>query len=59
MSICSNNLDLNLQDYGNDAQEVLLGEFDAAFTKKYANPKTFLHALWKQQGLQWELWLLA
>jgi hypothetical protein len=27
-----------------------LGKFDAAFTKKYANPKTFLHALWNAAG---------
>ncbi len=46
MSIHSNDLDLNLQDYASNAQEVLSGKFDAAFTKKYANPKSFLHALW-------------
>jgi hypothetical protein len=34
MSIRSNDLDLNLQDYANNAQEVLLSKFDAAFTKK-------------------------
>jgi hypothetical protein len=26
------------------------GEFDAAYVKKYANPKTFLHALWNAAG---------
>jgi hypothetical protein len=46
MSVQSNNLDLHLQDYASDAQEVSLGEYDAAYVKKYANPKTFLHALW-------------
>jgi hypothetical protein len=45
MSIRSNDLDLNLQDYASDAQEVSSGEFDAAHVKKYANPKSFLHAL--------------
>ncbi len=29
---------------------MFLGKFDAAFTKKYANPKTFLHALWNAAG---------
>jgi hypothetical protein len=29
---------------------VLLGEFDAAYVKKYANLKTFLHALWNAAG---------
>jgi hypothetical protein len=46
MSICSGNLDLNSQDYLSNAQEVLSGEFDAAYVKKYANPKTFLHPFW-------------
>jgi hypothetical protein len=50
MSICSDYLDLNLHNYANKAQEVLLGKFDAAFTKKYTNPKTFLHALWNAAG---------
>jgi hypothetical protein len=50
MSIRSGDLDLNLQDYANNAQEVSLGKFDAAFTKKYASPKTFLHALWNAAG---------
>jgi hypothetical protein len=50
MSIRSNDLDLNLQDYASDAQEVSLGEFDAAYIKKYANPKSFLHALWNAAG---------
>ncbi len=50
MSIRSDDLDLNLQDYASNAQEVLSGEFDAAYTKKYANPKNFLHALWNAAG---------
>jgi hypothetical protein len=51
MSVQSNNLDLHLQDYASNAQEVLLGEFDAAWVKQYANPKTFLHVLWNAAGL--------
>jgi hypothetical protein len=50
MSIRSNDLDLNLQDYASNAQEVSSGEFDAAFTKKYTNPKSFLHVLWNAAG---------
>jgi hypothetical protein len=50
MSMCSNNLDLNLQDYASYVQEVSLGKFDAALTKKYANPKSFLPALWNAAG---------
>ncbi len=50
MSIHSEDLDLNLQDYASNAQEVLSGEFNAAYVKKYANPKTFLHALWNAAG---------
>ncbi len=50
MSICSDDLDLNLQDYASNAQEVSSGEFNEAFTKKYANPKSFLHALWNAAG---------
>ncbi len=50
MSICSDDLNLNLQDYASDVQEVSSGEFNAAFTKKYANPKSFLHALWNAAG---------
>ncbi len=50
MSIRSDDLDLNLQDYTGNAQEVLSGEFNAAHVKKYANPKTFLHALWNAAG---------
>jgi hypothetical protein len=38
MSIRSGDLDLTLQDYVSDTQEVSWVEFDAAFTKKYANP---------------------
>ncbi len=51
MSICSEDLDLNSQDYSSNAQEVLSGEFNAAYVKKYANPKTFLRALWNAAGL--------
>jgi hypothetical protein len=50
MSIRSGDLDLNSQDYSSNAQEVLSGEFNAAYAKKYANPKTFLHALWDAAG---------
>ncbi len=50
MSVPSDDLDLNLQDYASNAQEVSLGEFDAAYLKKYANPKSFLHALRKPAG---------
>ena len=50
MSVHSNNLDLHLQDYASNAQAVLLGEFDAAYIKKYANPKIFLHALCNAAG---------
>ncbi len=50
MSIRSGDLDLNSQDYSSNAQEVSSGEFDAAYVKKYANPKTFLHALWNAAG---------
>ncbi len=50
INICSDDLDLNLQDYASNAQEVLSGEFDAAYVKNYANPKTFLHALWNAAG---------
>jgi hypothetical protein len=50
MSIHSDDLNLNLQDYANNVQEVLSGEFDAAHIKKYANPQAFLHALWNAAG---------
>jgi hypothetical protein len=50
MSIRSGNLDLNSQDYSSDTQEVSSGEFNAAYVKKYANPKTFLQALWNAAG---------
>jgi hypothetical protein len=50
MSVRSDDLDLNLQDYASNAQEVSLGEFDAAYVKKYANPQSFLHALWNAAG---------
>ncbi len=49
-SVRSNNLDLNLQDYASNTKEVSSGEFDAAYFKKYANPKSFLHALWNEAG---------
>ena len=50
LSVRSNNLDLKLSDYESDAQEVSSGEFDANYVKKYATPKTFLHALWNTAG---------
>jgi hypothetical protein len=45
-SVCSDDLDLHPQYYASNAQEVLLGEFNALYVKMYTNPKTFLHALW-------------
>jgi hypothetical protein len=51
VSVQSNNLDLHLQDYASNAQEVSSGEFDASYVKKYANPKNFLRALWNAAGL--------
>jgi hypothetical protein len=50
ISVHSDDLDLNLSDYESDALEVSLGEFDAKYVKKYANPKSFLHALWNAAG---------
>ncbi len=50
MNICSGNLNLNIKDYSSNAKEVLFGEFNAAYVKKYANPKTFLYALWNAAG---------
>jgi hypothetical protein len=50
MSVRSYDLDLNLQDYASNTQEVSSGESDAAYVKKYANPKSFLHALWNAAG---------
>jgi hypothetical protein len=50
MSIRSYNLDLDLSDYESEAQEVSSGEFDANYYKKYANPKTFLDAVWNAAG---------
>jgi hypothetical protein len=50
MSVRSNDLNLHLQDYASNTQGVLLGEFNAAYIKKYAKPKTFLHALWNAAG---------
>ncbi len=39
MSIHSDDLDLNLHNYVSNAQEVSSGEFNAAYIKKYTNPK--------------------
>ena len=49
-SVRSGDLDLELSEYDNDALEVSSGEFDAKFVKRYANPETFLHALWNTAG---------
>lgn len=49
-SIRSGDLDLELSEYNNEALEVSSGEFDAKFVKRYANPATFLHALWNTAG---------
>ncbi len=38
MSVRSDDLDLQLQDYASDTQEVLSGEFNATYIKKNANP---------------------
>ncbi len=59
MRIRSGNLDLTLQDYASNAQEVSSGKFDAAFTKKYATPNSSCMLCGMQQGLQWEPWLFA
>jgi hypothetical protein len=50
MSIRSHDLDLSLDEYERDAQEVSSGEFDATHSKKYLNPTTFRHALWNAAG---------
>ena len=49
-SVRSGDLDLELSEYDNDALEVSSGEFDAKYVKRYANPATFLHALWNTAG---------
>ncbi len=50
MSVRSYDLDLSLDEYKSNAQEVSSGEFDAIHSKKYANPTTFRHALWNAAG---------
>ena len=50
MSIRSHDLDLSLDEYERDAQEVSSGELDATHSKKYLNPTTFGHALWNAAG---------
>lgn len=49
-SVRSGDLDLELSEYDEDALEVSSGEFDAKYVKRYANPATFLHALWNTAG---------
>ena len=50
MSVHSHDLDLSLEEYKSDAQEVSSGEFDTTHTQKYVNPTTFQHALWNAAG---------
>jgi hypothetical protein len=50
LSVQSGDLNLKQSNYESDADEVSSGEFDARFTKKYAAPNTFLHALWNTAG---------
>ena len=50
MSVCSHDLDLSLDEYKSNAQEISSGEFNATHSKKYVNPKTFRHALWNAAG---------
>ena len=50
LSVRSGNLEVNLSDYEDAANEVSSEEFDANYVKKYANPKTFLHTLWNTAG---------
>jgi hypothetical protein len=50
LSVRSGDLDLQLSDYGSDAQEVSSGKFDARQVKKYANPESFKHVLWNTAG---------
>ena len=49
-SVKSDDLDLDMSDYGSDVLEVSSGEFDALHTRKYATPMTFLHTLWNVAG---------
>jgi len=41
---------LDMSDFESCADEVSSGEFDAQHVKRYANPKTFLQALWNAAG---------
>ncbi len=50
MIVPSHDLDLSLDEYKGDAQEVSSGEFDAIHSKRYVNPMTFRHALWYAAG---------
>jgi hypothetical protein len=50
MSVRSHELDLSIDDYESDAQEVSSGEFDATHSKKYVNPTNFRQALWNAAG---------
>ena len=45
MIVRSHDLELSLDKYKINAQEVLSGEFNATHTKKYVNPTTFRHTL--------------
>jgi hypothetical protein len=49
-SVKSDDLDLDMSDYGSDVLEVSSGEFDALHTRKYATPMSFLHTLWNVAG---------
>ncbi len=44
-----NKHDINLEEY-EDAQEVLLGEFDAAHANKFQTPENFKQQLWNEAG---------
>jgi hypothetical protein len=46
MSICSGDLNPNLDEYNENAIKVLLGIFDAEHGKNYQTPTSFLQALW-------------
>jgi hypothetical protein len=50
MSVRSHELDLSIDDYESNAQEVSSGEFNATHSKKYVNPTTFRQALWNAAG---------
>ncbi len=50
MSVRSHDLDLSLDEYKSNAQEVSSGEFDATHSKKYINPTTLRHVLWNAAG---------